>query len=48
MLVTEVETARGSNGGGSSQLLSLSKLQELFMVFILSFKSKVMPSLHSF
>lgn len=48
VLVMEVEMARGSSGSGSSQLLSLSRLQELFMIFILSFKSKVMLPLHSF
>lgn len=50
VLVIDVEMAEttGSSGSGSTQLLPFSRLQELFMVFIISFETGVMPSLHSF
>lgn len=50
VLVIEVEMAEatGSSDSSSTQLLSLSRMQEQCMVFIIHFKTGVMPSLHSF
>lgn len=50
ILVIEVEMAEttGSSDRGSTQLLSLSRCQELLVVFIISLKTGVRPSLCNF
>lgn len=48
MIEVEMAETTGSSDRSSAQLLSLSRWQKLLVVFIISLKTGVMPSLRSF